>query len=85
MNYSHILPNLIVGSVPQDTEDIDYLRNHLGVTAILNLQEEKVSEPPLPPPLGPYISIPCYVCSNILPALTLLLSCRLSGLAEVPD
>jgi hypothetical protein len=42
MNYSHILPNLIVGSVPQDAEDVEYLRNHLGVTAILNLQEEKV-------------------------------------------
>jgi len=41
MNYSHIAPNIIVGSVPQDQEDIDYLRNHLGVTAILNLQEEK--------------------------------------------
>lgn len=46
MNYSHILPNLVVGSVPQDSDDIDYLRNHLGITAILNLQEEKARPPP---------------------------------------
>mmetsp|Transcript_37885 Transcript_37885/g.107036 ORF Transcript_37885/g.107036 Transcript_37885/m.107036 type:complete len:123 (+) Transcript_37885:549-917(+) len=42
MNYSHILPTLIVGSMPQDAGDISYLRNHLGVSAILNLQQEKV-------------------------------------------
>mmetsp|Transcript_37889 Transcript_37889/g.107055 ORF Transcript_37889/g.107055 Transcript_37889/m.107055 type:complete len:205 (+) Transcript_37889:549-1163(+) len=41
MNYSHILPTLIVGSMPQDAGDISYLRNHLGVSAILNLQQEK--------------------------------------------
>jgi len=41
MNYTRITPNLIVGSQPQNAEDIDRLKEEEGVTAILNLQQDK--------------------------------------------
>eukprot|EP00252_Welwitschia_mirabilis_P013674 TRINITY_DN3007_c0_g1_i1.p1 TRINITY_DN3007_c0_g1~~TRINITY_DN3007_c0_g1_i1.p1 ORF type:complete len:271 (+),score=23.17 TRINITY_DN3007_c0_g1_i1:103-813(+) len=41
MNYTRITPNLIVGSQPQTAEDISYLKQEEGVTAILNLQQDK--------------------------------------------
>jgi protein-tyrosine phosphatase len=39
LNYTHVLPGLIVGSCPQSGEDIKYL-SKLGVTRILNLQQQ---------------------------------------------
>uniref|UniRef100_A0A0C9SB41 TSA: Wollemia nobilis Ref_Wollemi_Transcript_891_1192 transcribed RNA sequence n=1 Tax=Wollemia nobilis TaxID=56998 RepID=A0A0C9SB41_9CONI len=41
MHYTRITPNLIVGSQPQSVEDIDLLKEDGGVTAILNLQQDK--------------------------------------------
>jgi protein-tyrosine phosphatase len=40
MDADHILPNLLVGSCPTTTEDIDRLKRDLAVTAVLNLQTE---------------------------------------------
>ncbi|KAK3262710.1 hypothetical protein CYMTET_28448 [Cymbomonas tetramitiformis] len=40
MNYTYILPELVVGSVPQTTEDINHLSEKVGITAILNLQHQ---------------------------------------------
>lgn len=40
MNYTYILPELIVGSVPQTTDDINHLSEKVGITAILNLQHQ---------------------------------------------
>jgi protein-tyrosine phosphatase len=40
MHYHHILPYLLVGSHPASTEDIDELKDDVGVTAVLNLQTD---------------------------------------------
>ena len=39
MDHSQILPNLFVGSHPDDADDIDELKS-AGITAVLNLQSE---------------------------------------------
>lgn len=36
-----ITPNLLVGSQPQNVNDIDVLKHDVGVNTILNLQEDK--------------------------------------------
>lgn len=41
MDYTQILPQLFVGSNPQDTGDIDRLRKDSGITAVLNLQTDE--------------------------------------------
>jgi len=38
MNYNQILPRVFVGTCPASTEDIDRLKQDLGITAVLNLQ-----------------------------------------------
>lgn len=40
MDYTEILPNLVVGSHPRNQEDIALLREQHGVTAVLNLQTD---------------------------------------------
>jgi protein-tyrosine phosphatase len=40
MDYTEILPNLLVGSYPRKQEDIALLREGQGVTAVLNLQTD---------------------------------------------
>ena len=40
MHYTRITPNLIVGSQPQNVEDMDRLKEKEGLTAILNLQQD---------------------------------------------
>lgn len=40
MNHSQVLPQLIVGSYPESSEDIEKLRRECGVTAVLNLQTD---------------------------------------------
>jgi protein-tyrosine phosphatase len=39
MDYSQILPNLFVGSHPDDADDVEALKG-AGITAVLNLQSE---------------------------------------------
>ncbi len=41
MDSDRILPRLLVGSCPENAEDIDRLRRDLGVTAILSLQTDQ--------------------------------------------
>eukprot|EP00850_Spirogloea_muscicola_P005280 SM000024S07742 [mRNA] locus=s24:158367:161815:- [translate_table: standard] len=41
MNYSYLLPDLIVGSCPQKPDDVDHLRDSAGVSTILCLQQEQ--------------------------------------------
>lgn len=41
MNYTVITDNLIVGSQPQNPEDIDHLKEEENVAYILNLQQDK--------------------------------------------
>eukprot|EP00850_Spirogloea_muscicola_P008930 SM000049S16701 [mRNA] locus=s49:99105:102551:- [translate_table: standard] len=41
MNYSYLLPDLIVGSCPQKPDDVDHLRESAGVSTILCLQQEQ--------------------------------------------
>lgn len=41
MNYTLITENLIVGSQPQKSEDIDHLKEEENVAYILNLQQDK--------------------------------------------
>lgn len=41
MSFDEILPNLFVGSCPLQSEDIDLLKQELGVTAVLNVQTEE--------------------------------------------
>lgn len=41
MDYSQVLDDIYVGSYPETTEDIDHLKQHLGVTAVLNLQTDE--------------------------------------------
>jgi len=38
MDFDPILPNILVGSCPASPADIGQLQNHLGVTAVLNVQ-----------------------------------------------
>jgi len=40
MDYAQIQPHLYIGSHPASEEDIDELKNHCHVTAVLNLQTE---------------------------------------------
>ncbi len=40
MDLDQILPQLFVGSCPSDPAEIDLLKTHFGVTAVLNLQTE---------------------------------------------
>jgi hypothetical protein len=45
IDYNQILPNLYVGTYPQNAEDIQELKDRWGVTAVLNLQtDEDLSE-----------------------------------------
>lgn len=41
IDYSKILPNLYVGTYPQKSEDIQELKDHCGVTALLSLQTDE--------------------------------------------
>lgn len=41
MNYTLITEDLIVGSQPQNAEDIDHLKEEQNVAHILNLQQDK--------------------------------------------
>jgi protein-tyrosine phosphatase len=41
MDFSEILPNLFVGSCPRSPADIDWLKDGLGITAVLNLQTDE--------------------------------------------
>ena len=41
MDVSQILPNLFVGSFPENSEDIDKLRQEFGITAVLNVQTDE--------------------------------------------
>ena len=41
MNFNQVLPEVFVGSYPETVEDIDQLRQKVGVTAILNLQTDE--------------------------------------------
>jgi len=41
MDVSQILPNLFVGSFPENPEDIDGLRQEFGITAVLNVQTDE--------------------------------------------
>jgi len=41
MDFNQILPQLFVGSCPFDPPDVDSLKKHLGITAVLNLQTEE--------------------------------------------
>jgi atypical dual specificity phosphatase len=41
MDFDQILPQLFVGSCPIDPADIDLLKSHFGITAVLNLQTEE--------------------------------------------
>ena len=40
MNFDQITPRLYVGSCPIEIEDVDRLKNEIGVTGVLNLQSE---------------------------------------------
>ncbi len=40
MDFDQILPQLFVGCCPLDPADIDHLKTHFGLTAVLNLQTE---------------------------------------------
>ncbi len=40
MDANRILPRLFVGACPVDTDDIDRLKQELGITAVLDLQTE---------------------------------------------
>ena len=44
MDYSQILPQLILGSCPESVEDINVLKLELAVTAVLNLQTDEDME-----------------------------------------
>ncbi len=41
MDYDQILPQLLVGSCPKSSDDIDKLRRETGITAVLNLQTDE--------------------------------------------
>lgn len=41
MDVSQILPNLLVGSYPRSTDDIDQLKGDFGVTAVLSVQTDE--------------------------------------------
>jgi hypothetical protein len=41
INYDQILPNLYVGTYPQNLRDIQELKNRYGITAVLNLQTDE--------------------------------------------
>ena len=41
INYDQILPNLYVGTYPENPEDIQELKDRSGVTAVLNLQTDE--------------------------------------------
>ncbi len=40
MDYTQVLDDIYVGSCPTSREEIDLLKTHLGVTAVLNLQTD---------------------------------------------
>ena len=52
IDVSQILPNLFVGSFPKSTEDIDRLRRE-GITAVLNVQTDDDTFPPMPYTIPP--------------------------------
>jgi protein-tyrosine phosphatase len=41
MNFDRVLPQIAVGSYPENTRDIDRLKQELGITAVLNLQTDE--------------------------------------------
>jgi predicted protein tyrosine phosphatase len=41
IDYNQILPNLFIGTYPQNAEDIRELKDRCGVTAVLNLQTDE--------------------------------------------
>jgi len=40
MDHSQVLPNLFVGSCPKSPEDIDRLKNEVGISAVVNVQTD---------------------------------------------
>lgn len=40
IDYNHIQPRLLVGTLPQSSHDVETLRKEEGVTAVLNLQTD---------------------------------------------
>lgn len=40
MDVDEILSQVLVGSCPMDRDDVDYLKNEMGVTAVLNVQTD---------------------------------------------
>jgi protein-tyrosine phosphatase len=41
MNADQVLPQVVVGSYPASTADVDHLQREFGVTAVLNLQNDE--------------------------------------------
>jgi len=40
VDYHQILPQVYVGACPRNAENVDLLKSHVGITAVLNLQTE---------------------------------------------
>jgi protein-tyrosine phosphatase len=55
MDCDQVLSQIVIGSYPETTADIDRLRQDLGVTAVLNVQSEEDDE---------YLSIPWSVLES---------------------